>query len=371
MAKEESWNFPAWSRNCFRTPGSASSWKTNTRSSPIPPVACAEPHPGARRRQGAGRDDALRPEQGSHHLSFQVSRPRQMQTTRPAGLRDGHDRPTEVRSRFRLAPPGDPGRPGRHRARRVRPPISTRRRAGRAAARLRQPPRTRQGRGRARSDARQQRAQRRYILAADTVVAVGRRILPKAELLDEAAQCLRLLSGRNHRVHTAHLPGDAEQGVSPAARGDPGALQAAVRGGHRGLPRLGRVARRAGGCAAQAWPAASSSRSSLLQQRGRPAALRTTALLSGGAIRSISAGSTRCDLTEWRRHIDRYVGGPDTSIPARARYAANPRPRKAAVLLAAVRRCRPQPLAQRRLCRAGERRARRGRDGWRLSPGCP
>jgi len=42
-----------------------------------------------------------------------------------------------------------------------------------------------------------------FILAADTVVAIGRRILPKAELLDEAAQCLRLLSGRNHRVYTA------------------------------------------------------------------------------------------------------------------------------------------------------------------------
>ncbi len=42
-----------------------------------------------------------------------------------------------------------------------------------------------------------------YILAADTVVAVGRRILPKAELLDEASQCLRLLSGRNHRVFTS------------------------------------------------------------------------------------------------------------------------------------------------------------------------
>src|SRR5256885_8606073 len=41
-----------------------------------------------------------------------------------------------------------------------------------------------------------------YVAAADPVVAVGRRILPKAELLDEAAQCLRLLSGRNHRVHT-------------------------------------------------------------------------------------------------------------------------------------------------------------------------
>jgi len=51
-----------------------------------------------------------------------------------------------------------------------------------------------------------------YVLSADTVVAVGRRILPKAELLDEATQCLRLLSGRNHRVHTAVClvtPGEA------------------------------------------------------------------------------------------------------------------------------------------------------------------
>ena len=45
-------------------------------------------------------------------------------------------------------------------------------------------------------------AENTFIVAADTVVAVGRRILPKADLLDEAAQCLRLLSGRNHRVHT-------------------------------------------------------------------------------------------------------------------------------------------------------------------------
>src|ERR1700694_591774 len=42
-----------------------------------------------------------------------------------------------------------------------------------------------------------------FIVAGDTVVAVGRRILPKAEMLDEAAQCLRLLSGRNHRVYTS------------------------------------------------------------------------------------------------------------------------------------------------------------------------
>ena len=41
-----------------------------------------------------------------------------------------------------------------------------------------------------------------FILAADTVVSVGRRILPKAELADEASNCLRLLSGRSHRVYT-------------------------------------------------------------------------------------------------------------------------------------------------------------------------
>jgi septum formation protein len=41
-----------------------------------------------------------------------------------------------------------------------------------------------------------------YVLAADTVVAVGRRILPKAELLDEASNSLRFLSGRSHRVYT-------------------------------------------------------------------------------------------------------------------------------------------------------------------------
>lgn len=41
------------------------------------------------------------------------------------------------------------------------------------------------------------------VLAADTVVAAGRRILPKAEELVEARHCLELLSGRRHRVHSA------------------------------------------------------------------------------------------------------------------------------------------------------------------------
>ena len=47
------------------------------------------------------------------------------------------------------------------------------------------------------------------VLAADTVVAAGRRILPKAETEADARRCLALLSGRRHRVMTAvvlHAP---------------------------------------------------------------------------------------------------------------------------------------------------------------------
>jgi septum formation protein len=42
-----------------------------------------------------------------------------------------------------------------------------------------------------------------FILAADTAVAVGRRLLPKAETPEDASDCLWLLSGRSHRVYTA------------------------------------------------------------------------------------------------------------------------------------------------------------------------
>lgn len=45
-----------------------------------------------------------------------------------------------------------------------------------------------------------------FVLGADTLVAAGRRILPKAEDADGARACLGRLSGRRHRVHTAiHL----------------------------------------------------------------------------------------------------------------------------------------------------------------------
>jgi len=47
------------------------------------------------------------------------------------------------------------------------------------------------------------------LLAADTTVACGRRILPAATTPDLVDQCLRLLSGRRHTVHTAVAVVDA------------------------------------------------------------------------------------------------------------------------------------------------------------------
>ena len=60
------------------------------------------------------------------------------------------------------------------------------------------------GKAEAAAEAAEARGEREgaFVLAADTVVSVGRRILPKCETRDEADACLRLLSGRAHRVHT-------------------------------------------------------------------------------------------------------------------------------------------------------------------------
>jgi septum formation protein len=51
------------------------------------------------------------------------------------------------------------------------------------------------------------------ILAADSVVACGRRILPKAETEQQARSCLGLLSGRRHRVLGGIAVGRANGGV--------------------------------------------------------------------------------------------------------------------------------------------------------------
>ena len=55
---------------------------------------------------------------------------------------------------------------------------------------------------RAKAEAARSDAPEGFVLAADTVVAVGRRVLPKAETEEEARRCLDLLSGRAHRVLT-------------------------------------------------------------------------------------------------------------------------------------------------------------------------
>jgi len=60
-----------------------------------------------------------------------------------------------------------------------------------------------------------------FVLAADTVVACGRRILPKAESEAEARACLHLLSGRRHRVTTGlcvYGPGRSGGDGADAAR---------------------------------------------------------------------------------------------------------------------------------------------------------
>jgi septum formation protein len=55
----------------------------------------------------------------------------------------------------------------------------------------------------ARAKAQAAATDRAVVLAADTVVAAGSRVLPKAETADQARACLTLLSGRRHRVLTA------------------------------------------------------------------------------------------------------------------------------------------------------------------------
>ena len=57
--------------------------------------------------------------------------------------------------------------------------------------------------GKARAAAAVWRGGPALILAADTVVALGRRILPKAESAEDVRACLQLLSGRRHAVLTA------------------------------------------------------------------------------------------------------------------------------------------------------------------------
>jgi len=84
---------------------------------------------------------------------------------------------------------------------------------------------------------------RAVVLAADTVVALGRRILPKAESPAEVERCLRLLSGRRHQVITAVAvafpPPLAEEGdrfSSPVVTGE--VARASATKGAQASPKL-------------------------------------------------------------------------------------------------------------------------------------
>ncbi len=114
-----------------------------------------------------------------------------------------------------------------------------------------------------------------YILAADTVVAVGRRVMPKADMLEEAAACLRLLSGRNHRVYTGICL------VTPKEAFRQRLVETRVRFKRlstedlRSLSRLGRMARQGRRlCDPGARRHVRGQDGRLVHQRGRPAAVR-------------------------------------------------------------------------------------------------
>ena len=113
-----------------------------------------------------------------------------------------------------------------------------------------------------------------FILAADTVVAVGRRILPKANLVDEAAQCLRLLSGRNHRVYTAICLVTPQEAFRQRLVETRVRFKRLSRGRHPGLYRLRRMARQSRRlCRAGHRRLVRGQDGRFLHQRRRPAAL--------------------------------------------------------------------------------------------------
>ena len=82
-----------------------------------------------------------------------------------------------------------------------------------------------------------------FVLAADTVVGLGRRVLPKAETVDEARDCLSLLSGRSHWVYsTVHLIAPGNKVSSRCVETSPFWWMKASRQKHCCAPRAGRNA---------------------------------------------------------------------------------------------------------------------------------
>ncbi len=89
------------------------------------------------------------------------------------------------------------------------------------------------------------------ILAADTVVACGQRILPKAGDDAEVLACLKLLSGRAHQVITAVALAGVDRHAAPPHGADARQVPPIGCGGDRDLCRVPRRCRQAGGYAIQ------------------------------------------------------------------------------------------------------------------------
>ena len=85
-----------------------------------------------------------------------------------------------------------------------------------------------------------------YVLAADTVVAVGRRILVKPRFVEEELATLQLLSGRNHRVLTGICLITPDDRVRIKIVDTRVRFKRLCERGDRGLHRLARVARQGG-----------------------------------------------------------------------------------------------------------------------------
>jgi septum formation protein len=75
------------------------------------------------------------------------------------------------------------------------------------------------------------------VLAADTVVSIGRRILPKTHGPEQVRTCLTLLSGRRHRVMTAVVLGAPNIGAPDVGAPDFGAPD--FGSPHIGSPHIG------------------------------------------------------------------------------------------------------------------------------------
>ena len=197
-----------------------------------------------------------------------------------------------------------------------------------------------------------------FVLAADTVVSVGRRILPKCETRDEAEACLRLLSGRAHRVHTGvtlltprggrrHRLVETRVRLKRLSSARPKAIS----------PRASGTARR-GATPSRAWRRASSSSWSAPTRAwsGSRCTRRCRCWWAKGS-RSTGLGPPRAEGARHGRGRQRQFRSSAARLEAPLSHlSASGVDGALALLLQALRRRGPAPLARGRISRPRRRR---------------